>query len=223
MDAGLHAKNVKKSYGATQALRGVDIEVAPGEIVAVIGPSGSGKTTLLHSLAAITNIDSGEIVFDGKHIAGLSDNARSRLRRQQFGFVFQFGQLVPELTALDNIALPLLLNRVSRKAAYQEAGQWIKKVNLIPQSDSLAGELSGGQMQRVAIARAMIIKPRVLFADEPTGSLDSVNSKMILDLLTRTARQQNTTIIMVTHEPSIAAYADRTITMRDGLVAESSA
>ncbi len=218
MDVILSARNVKKSFGSTEALRGVSLEVAQGEIMAIMGPSGSGKTTLLHSLAAIASIDDGEIIFDSKRIDKLNDNRRSRLRRQQFGFVFQFSQLVPELTALDNIALPLLLNGARRKVAYTEAKKWLEKVGLVSQSDSLPGELSGGQMQRVAIARAMIARPKILFADEPTGSLDSLNSKNIMDLFVSTARQYNTTVIMVTHESSIASYADRKMIVRDGLI-----
>lgn len=218
MDVILSARNVKKSFGSTEALRGISLEVAQGEIMAIMGPSGSGKTTLLHSLAAITTIDGGNVIFDNKRIDELNDNKRSRLRRQQFGFVFQFSQLVPELTALDNIALPLLLNGARRKVAYTEAKKWLEKVDLASQSDSLPGELSGGQMQRVAIARAMITQPKVLFADEPTGSLDSLNSKKIMDLFIGIAKQHNTAVIVVTHEPSIAAYADRKIIVRDGLI-----
>lgn len=217
-DVVISAKNVKKSFNSTAALRGVSLEAKKGEILAVMGLSGSGKTTLLHSLAAITTIDDGEILFDGKRIDKLNDNARSRLRRQKFGFVFQFSQLVPELTALDNVALPLLLNGTGRKVAYGEARNWLEKVSMSRQSDSLPGELSGGQMQRVAIARAMVAQPEVLFADEPTGSLDSLNSKKVIELFIDTARQQGTTVIMVTHEQSIANYADRKIIVKDGLI-----
>lgn len=222
-DVIISAKNIKKSFGSTQALRGLSLEAGKGEILAVMGLSGSGKTTLLHSLAAITGIDDGEIIFDGKRIDKLSDNARSRLRRQQFGFVFQFSQLVPELTALDNVALPLLLNGIGRKAAYAEAREWLDKVDLNKQSDNLPSELSGGQMQRVAIARAMIVRPKILFADEPTGSLDSLNSKKVIELFINTAKQHDTTVIMVTHEPSIAAYADRKVIVRDGLISGEAA
>ena len=219
MDVILHAKEIKKSFGSTAALRGIDLAIQRSEILAIMGPSGSGKTTLLHSLAAITNIDSGEIAFDGTRIDTLNDNERSRLRRQAFGFVFQFGQLVPELTALDNVALPLLLNGAKRKVAYDEAKKWLTKVALRSQADSLPGELSGGQMQRVAIARAMVAQPKVLFADEPTGSLDSRNSKIIMELFISAAKEHGTTVVMVTHEPTIAEYADRTIVVRDGRIA----
>lgn len=214
----ISTKHVKKSFGQTHALRGVSLDVGPGEVLAIMGPSGSGKSTLLHSLAAITSIDEGEIFFDGKRIDKLSDNKRSELRRTQFGFVFQFGQLVPELTALDNVALPLLLNGAPRAEAYKKATLWMNTVGLDEKYDSLPGELSGGQAQRVAIARAMVIEPKILFADEPTGSLDTLNSEKVMELFIKTAKDNGTTVIMVTHEPSIAAYADREIIVRDGQI-----
>ena len=200
----ISAKNIKKSYGKTEVLHGVTLDVRQGEVLAIMGPSGSGKSTLLHSLAAIIPVDSGEIIFGGRNIAKFSDNKRSILRRTAFGFVFQFSQLVPELTVIDNVALPLLLNGVSRARAYKEAEKWLEAVGLSEKHESTPGEISGGQAQRVAIARAMATQPKILFADEPTGSLDSLNS--------------GTTVIMVTHEPSIAAYADREIVVRDGVI-----
>jgi putative ABC transport system ATP-binding protein len=214
----ISARNISKTYGQTHALNGVSLDVAPGEVLAIMGPSGSGKSTLLHSLAAISGVDKGEIIFDGKRIDNLSDNQRSILRRTSFGFVFQFGQLVPELTAIDNVALPLLLNGAKRTQAYKEANTWLDKVGLNGKENNLPGELSGGQAQRVAIARAMIIEPKILFADEPTGSLDSLNSERVMELFIETAKKYGTTVIMVTHEPSIAAYADREIVVRDGQI-----
>lgn len=214
----ISAHNITKSYGRTHALNGVSLDVAPGEVLAIMGPSGSGKSTLLHSLAAISNIDNGEIIFNGNRIDKLNDNQRSILRRTSFGFVFQFGQLVPELTAIDNVALPLLLNGTKRVQAYESANTWLDKVGLNGKENSLPGELSGGQAQRVAIARAMVIKPKILFADEPTGSLDSLNSERIMELFIGTAKKYGTTVIMVTHEPSIAAYADREVVVRDGKI-----
>ena len=219
----ISAKNIKKSFGQTHALHGVSLNVEAGEVLAIMGPSGSGKSTLLHSLAAITKVDSGEIDFDGRRIDKLSDDQRSILRRTSFGFVFQFGQLVPELTALDNVALPLLLNGVKRKEAYQQAKTWLNKVELAGKADSMLGELSGGQMQRVAIARAMVAEPKILFADEPTGSLDSLNSERVMELFIKTAKEHDTTVIMVTHEPTIAAYADREIIVRDGQISGADA
>lgn len=214
----ISARNIEKAYGHTAALRGVSLNVAQGEVLAIMGPSGSGKSTLLHSLAAIVGVDKGDIVFQGKPITKLSDAKRSILRRTSFGFVFQFGQLVPELTVQDNVALPLLLNGVSRKEAYARADTWIKKVDLDGKQKNLPGELSGGQAQRVAIARAMVIEPQILFADEPTGSLDSLNSEKVMELFIATVKEHGTTVIMVTHEPSIAAYADREIIVRDGQI-----
>ena len=215
----ISARNIKKSYGQTEAMRGVSLDVMPGEVLAIMGPSGSGKSTLLHSLAAIINTSEGEIVFDGKRIDKMNDKQRSVLRRTAFGFVFQFGQLVPELSVHDNIALPLLLNGISRGEAYERAQKWIERVGLEGKESSLPGEISGGQAQRVAIARAMVIEPKILFADEPTGSLDSLNSEKVMELFIETAKQNGTTVIMVTHEPSIAAYADREIIVRDGKIA----
>lgn len=219
MSAIIEAKNIKKSYGKTEVLHGVSLQVEPGEVLAIMGASGSGKSTLLHSLAAIIKIDGGEVRFSGQRIDNLSDEKRSLLRRTAFGFVFQFSQLVPELTAADNVALPLLLNGKKRVKSYQEAKKWLETVGLSDKSNSLPGELSGGQNQRVAIARAMVARPKVIFADEPTGSLDSLNSEKVMELFVDTAKKLGTTIIMVTHEPSIAAYADREVIVRDGQIA----
>ena len=214
----ISANNIKKSYGKTPVLHGVSLDVKQGEVLAIMGPSGSGKSTLLHSLAAIIPVDSGEIVFGGHNIGKFSDNKRSILRRTAFGFVFQFSQLVPELSVIDNVALPLLLNGVSRNKAYAEAKRWLEAVGLSDKHDSTPGEISGGQAQRVAIARAMVAQPKILFADEPTGSLDSLNSEHVMELFIKTAKDNGTTVIMVTHEPTIAAYADREIVVRDGII-----
>lgn len=215
----IEAKNIKKSFGKkTKALRGADFAVREGEIVAIMGPSGSGKSTLLHCLAGILKVDSGNVIFEGEDITKYSIKKRNKLRREKFGFVFQFSQLVSELTALDNVALPLLVNGVNKRIAYKKAKDWLKKVGAETCADQIPGELSGGQNQRVAIARAMIIEPRILFADEPTGSLDSFNSEKIMELFVKTAKENHTTVIMVTHEPTIAAYADREVVVRDGIV-----
>lgn len=215
----IEAKNIKKAFGKkTLALRGASLSVEPGEVVAVMGPSGSGKSTLLHCLAGILKIDSGEVLFEGENIGKMSDKKRNQLRREKFGFVFQFSQLVPELTALDNVALPLLINGVNKTEAYAKARTWLKKVGVEAVADQIPGELSGGQAQRVAVARAMVIEPKILFADEPTGSLDSLNSEKVMDLFIKTVKEVGTTVIMVTHEPTIAAYADRSVIVRDGVV-----
>lgn len=217
----IEAEKVKKSYGKkTLALRGANFRADEGEIVAIMGPSGSGKSTLLHCLAGILRPDDGMILFRGINIGNLSDAERSRLRREKFGFVFQFSQLVPELSALDNVALPLLLNKIKKAEAYSRAKEWLGKVGMTAIMQQLPGELSGGQAQRVAMARAMVIEPEILFADEPTGSLDSLNSEKMMELITKTARETGTTVIMVTHEARIAAYADREVIVRDGVVIE---
>jgi putative ABC transport system ATP-binding protein len=212
------AHDVAKSFGQTPALRGANVSVSPGEIVAVMGPSGSGKSTLLHCLAGIFTPDRGEVWFDGQRLDELGETKRTRLRRTAFGFVFQFGQLVPELSAADNIALPLLLNRASRKAAYAQAASWLPRLGLDGLGARRTGELSGGEAQRVALARALVTRPKVLFADEPTGSLDSLTGEKVMDLLVDTAREESTTVVLVTHDARVAAYADREVMVRDGRV-----
>jgi putative ABC transport system ATP-binding protein len=214
----VEGRAVALSFGATPALRGATIAAAAGEILAVMGPSGSGKSTLLHCLAGILVPASGEIWFDGRRVDTLSEPERSALRRDRFGFVFQFGQLVPELTAEENIALPLLLAGARRSAALNRARGWLRRLDLGGLGDRRSGELSGGQAQRIALARGLVCEPRVLFADEPTGSLDSLTGEQVMDLLVATAREQGTTVILVTHEPRVAAYADREVIVRDGRV-----
>jgi len=215
----LEAKNVVVSFGKTPALRGADFCVKRGEIVAVMGPSGSGKTTLLHCLAGILVPDAGEVYFEGRRIDGLREQERSTLRRDHFGFVFQFGQLVPELSAEENVALPLLLAGRRRRDAIEEADVWFERLDLAGLERHRAGEMSGGQAQRVALARGLVARPEVLFADEPTGSLDSLNGERVMELLAKSARDQGTTVVLVTHEPRVAAYADREVIVRDGRVA----
>jgi putative ABC transport system ATP-binding protein len=183
-----------------------------------MGPSGSGKSTLLHCLAGIFTPDRGEVWFDGFRLDTMSEADRTRLRRTAFGFVFQFGQLVPELTAADNVALPLLLNRVSRRAAYKTARAWLDKLGIADKGGRRTGELSGGEAQRVAIARALAPGPTLIFADEPTGSLDSLTGEKVMDLLVGLAREGGTTVVLVTHDARVAAYADRVVLVRDGVV-----
>jgi putative ABC transport system ATP-binding protein len=214
----VEARDAVLSFGPTPALQGASFAVARGEIVAVMGPSGSGKTTLLHCLAGILTPDTGEIRFDGRRIDTLSESERSRLRRERFGFVFQFGQLVPELTAEENVALPLLLGGMRRAAAVRAAGTMLARLGLDGLGGRRSGELSGGQAQRVALARGLVAGPEVLFADEPTGSLDSLTGEHVMDLLVGTAREQGTTVVLVTHEARVAAYADREVVVRDGRV-----
>jgi putative ABC transport system ATP-binding protein len=214
----VEARDVVKSFGQTPALRGASMAAGQGEILAVMGPSGSGKSTLLHCLAGIFTPGAGEVWFDGRRLDTLGEGDRTRLRRTAFGFVFQFGQLVPELTAADNVALPLLLNRARRRAAYRTASMWLDRLGIGDKAGNRTGELSGGQAQRVAVARALAPTPALIFADEPTGSLDSLTGEKVMDLLTGLAREQGTTVVLVTHDARVAAYADRVVMVRDGLV-----
>ncbi|WP_380283892.1 ABC transporter ATP-binding protein [Kitasatospora purpeofusca] len=212
----IEARDVELSFGETPALRGASLAAGAGEVLAVMGASGSGKSTLLHCLAGILVPDAGEVLFDGQRIDNLDENRRSALRRDRFGFVFQFGQLVPELTAEENIALPLLLSGVRRSAALADARPWFAQLGLDGLERRRSGELSGGQAQRVALARGLVARPRVLFADEPTGALDSLTGEQVMALMVSAAREQGTTVVLVTHEPRVAAYADREAIVRDG-------
>jgi putative ABC transport system ATP-binding protein len=218
VSTALEARGVALSFGPTPALRGADLSVAAGEIVAVMGPSGSGKSTLLHCLAGILVPDAGEIHVGGRRTDTLSEAQRSELRRDHFGFVFQFGQLVPELTAEENVALPLLLAGIRRAPAIARARDWFARLGLDGLQGRRSGELSGGQAQRVALARGLVNAPQVLFADEPTGALDSLTGEQVMDLLVDSAREQGTTVVLVTHEARVAAYADRCVLVRDGRV-----
>lgn len=220
-DLILIARDVHKSFGPTPALTGADLSVTAGEIVAVMGPSGSGKSTLLHCLAGVLRPDLGEVWFDGQRLDELKDSARTQLRRRSFGFVFQFGQLVPELTAEENVALPLILDGTRRAPAVGAAREWLTRLGLDGLGERRSGELSGGQAQRVALARGLITAPKVLFADEPTGSLDSLTGVRVMDLLVETTKAEGTTVVLVTHEPRVAAYADREVVVRDGRVTAS--
>jgi putative ABC transport system ATP-binding protein len=216
--AAVEARDVRFAFGSTPALRDATVAVAAGEILAVMGPSGSGKSTLLHCLAGILVPDGGEILCGGRRIDLLPEAERSALRRDRFGFVFQFGQLVPELTAEENVALPLLLGGVRRREALARARGWFERLDLAGLERRRSGELSGGQAQRVALARGMVAEPEVLFADEPTGALDSLTGEHVMDLLVGTARERGTTVVLVTHEARVAAYADREVVVRDGRV-----
>jgi len=214
----IEARDLILSFGSTPALRGASLGVGQGEIVAVMGPSGSGKSTLLHCMAGILTPDRGEVWFGAQRLDTMSDEHRSELRRNRFGFVFQYGQLVPELTAEENVALPLLLSGTRRGPAISAARDWFATLGLDGLQRRRSGELSGGQAQRVALARGMVARPEVLFADEPTGSLDSVSGELVMDLLTAAAREHGTTVILVTHDARVAAYADREVVVRDGVV-----
>ncbi|MGY1436510.1 ABC transporter ATP-binding protein [Streptomyces reniochalinae] len=212
----LRARGVVKSYGPTPALRGIDLDLAEREILALTGPSGSGKSTLLHCLAGILRPDAGEITYGELALGGCSEAERSRLRRTEFGVLFQFGQLVEELTAAENAALPLLLTGRGRKEARTAALEWLDRLGAADVADVRPPRMSGGQQQLCAAARALVTAPRVLFADEPTGALDQLTGEKLLGHLVRAAREQGTSVLLVTHSPGIAAYADRELSLYDG-------
>ncbi|MFF3212049.1 ABC transporter ATP-binding protein [Streptomyces sp. NPDC002886] len=212
----LSATNLRKTYGSTHALDGAEFSIHAGEVVAIMGPSGSGKSTLLHCLAGIVTPDSGTITYAGRELSAMNDAERSALRRGEFGFVFQFGQLVPELTCVENVALPLRLTGVKRKQAERTALEWMERLQVDDLGGKRPGEVSGGQGQRVAVARALVTNPRLIFADEPTGALDSLNGELVMQLLTEAARSTNAAVVLVTHETRVAAYSDREIVVRDG-------
>jgi len=214
----IEARNLFLSFGETPALRGASLGVREGEIVAVMGPSGSGKSTLLHCLAGILVPQDGQVWFGRQRLDALGDERRSELRRNRFGFVFQSGQLVPELTAEENVALPLLLSGTRRGPAMTAARKWFGPLGMDGLERRRSGELSGGQAQRVALARGLVASPEVLFADEPTGSLDSVSGELVMNLLTGAAREKGTTVVLVTHDARVAAYAHREVVVRDGKV-----
>jgi putative ABC transport system ATP-binding protein len=220
----LTARSLSMTYGtgdaATHALDHVNLDVSPGSL-AIMGPSGSGKTTLLHCLAGIVTPTGGEVRLDGRDIAALPDRERTALRRQQFGFVFQSGQLLAELPAVENVALPLMLDGVALGEALARARSWLARLGLTGLEDRRPGELSGGQAQRVAIARAVVAAPGVVFADEPTGALDQTTGGEVIDLLVRTVTEAGAALVVVTHDPQVARSCQRTVSMRDGrIVAE---
>ncbi len=220
----LQARQLGKHYGMTRALDGVSLDISPGTSTAIMGPSGSGKTTLLHVLAGILVPDSGGVNFDGTDIGSLTDRDRSRLRREQFGFVFQQGLLIPELTAIENVALALMLRGVPKREAIPPAAQWLAGLGLAGMEERRIGELSGGQAQRVAIARAQVTGARLVFADEPTGALDSRTSSEVIDALLASTVSRGHTLVMVTHDPGVAARCQRVITVHDGrIVADADA
>jgi putative ABC transport system ATP-binding protein len=220
-EAMLSGTSLRKRFGKTTALDGVSVSIEPGEIVAVMGPSGSGKSTLLHCLAGILRPDEGEVCFDGDRIDTLGEGPRTKLRRSSFGFVFQLGQLVSELTLSENVSLPLLLAGRPRRAAFAEAEAWLDRLGVREVSAHRPGEVSAGQGQRAAVARALIHKPRVVFADEPTGALDSLAGEQVMELLVGAAREREVSIVLVTHDVRVAAYADREVIVRDGRVANA--
>ena len=226
MEPLLRAIDVTKTYlmgsVAHPALRGVSLEINKGEFVAIIGPSGSGKSTLLHMLGGLDRPDSGDVHLEGKSISNLDENSQTLLRRRRIGFVFQKVHLLPMLKAIENVMVPMRLDGVDLSVATPKAIEALRSVGMENKQNNRPGELSGGEAQRVAIARALVMSPAILLADEPTGALDSANSRVVIELFRSLVVEQNQTLIIVTHDPTVAAAADRVIKMRDGLIVDDS-
>ena len=214
----LSARSLSKRYGDGIALNNVDLDIAAGESVAIMGASGSGKTTLLHTLAGITSPDAGSVNYAGTEVSALNETQRSKLRREAFGFVFQAGLLIPELTAIENVAMALMLNGVPRRDAEAQSAGWLAHLGLAGMEARRIGELSGGQAQRVAIARAQVTGARIVFADEPTGALDSHTSANVMSALLAATAGRGNTLVLVTHDPTVAARCSRTLYMHDGVI-----
>ncbi|WP_098470481.1 ABC transporter ATP-binding protein [Serinibacter salmoneus] len=227
MSENLEGIALTKTYGetvaVTHALAGVDVSITPGESVAVMGPSGSGKTTLLHLLAGVLRPTSGSIRWRGRDVVAMSDRERTRLRREEFGFVFQSGQLLPELPAEENVALPLMLAGVRRAEATQRARGWLAHLGLAGLEQRRPGELSGGQAQRVAVARALVGRPGVVFADEPTGALDRRTGAEVMHALTQACAATGAALVVVTHDVEVARWCGRTLQVRDGRIVPEAA
>jgi putative ABC transport system ATP-binding protein len=222
MNTVLAGSGLVKKYGTTTALAGVDVEVGERDTLAIMGPSGSGKSTLLHTLAGIIRPDAGEVLLRGERIDKLGENRLSALRRKRFGFVFQSGQLLSELPAEENVALPLMLEGMAREQAVERARRWFAPLGLEGLERRRPGQLSGGQAQRVAIARALAVEPDVVFADEPTGALDQRTSTEVIQLLTTATRDTGAALVMVTHDADVAAHCDRIFHVRDGRISNYS-
>ena len=218
------AKNLSKIYGtgpiAVTALNNVSLDINPGEFVAVMGPSGCGKSTLLHLLGGLDNPTKGDVTIDGNKLSGLKDNQLTELRRRKIGFVFQFFNLIPVLNAEENAALPNTLDGVPQSEAKKKAKVWLTKVGLSGRTHHRPDQLSGGEQQRVAVARALTTDPALILADEPTGNLDTRSSDEIAALLRQVANEWGRAVVVVTHDPRIAAYADRIIFLKDGAIVE---
>ena len=218
----MRARGLEMSFGQTRALRGVDLDLLIGEVLAVTGPSGSGKSTLLHVMAGVLVPDAGRVDYHGgdvsQDITALDEAARSRLRLKEFGFIFQFGQLLPDLSALDNVTIPLLLAGTARRRALAQARETLGELGLSEHLDKRPTQLSGGQAQRAAVARALVTNPRLLFADEPTGSLDSLAAERTMEVLLGSVHSRGAGLVIITHDARVAAYADREVTVRDGRI-----
>ncbi len=214
----IKAENITKSFGSLQVLKGIDLEVRRGEIVSIVGPSGAGKTTLLMIMGTLEKADAGKIFIDGHELNALSEKKLSDFRNKHIGFVFQFHQLLPEFTALENVMIPALIGNVKHSAAEERARELLQLMRLSGRAEHKPAELSGGEKQRVAVARALINNPLVVFADEPSGSLDSDNKAELHNLFFELRDKLNQTFIIVTHDEQLASITDRTIHMNDGMI-----
>jgi lipoprotein-releasing system ATP-binding protein len=214
----IKAENITKSYGSLQVLKGIDVEISKGQIVSIVGASGAGKTTLLQIIGTLSRPDSGRVWFDGTEVHGLKDRDLSRFRNQHIGFVFQFHHLLPEFTALENVCIPALINKQSKKKAESKAREILTFLGLDHRLEHKPDELSGGEQQRVAVARALINEPLVIFADEPSGNLDSKNKQELHSLFFSLRDKFNQTFIIVTHDMNLAEMSDRMIRMEDGKI-----
>lgn len=214
----LRARGVVVDYGPTRALHGVDLDIAAGELLAITGASGSGKSSLLLALGGVLLPSAGSVELDAVPLGGLTDAERSRLRRTRVGMLFQFGQLVSELPAVENVALPLLLGGLRRAEALERAGAWLDRLGVADVAEVVPPQMSGGQAQRVALARAMVTGPELLLADEPTGALDSVAGDRVMTEIVRSAHDEGTTVVLVTHDARVAAFGDREVHLRDGRI-----
>lgn len=214
----LELNDITKSFTQQRVLEGISLTVGGGESVAIMGPSGSGKSTLLHCMSGVLVPDDGQVRFNGQDVAAMSDAERSRLRLENFGFIFQDGQLLPELTATENVALPQIMRGVSRAEAHKEAVDMLTRLGLGAFVDRYPGQLSGGQVQRVAIARALAGPPSVVFADEPTAALDQATGHEVMQQIVAIAQKFGVTLVLVTHDPKIADWCSRRVEIRDGLI-----
>ena len=218
----LEAREIRKSYNrghqAVDALKGVSLSIERGQFVSIMGPSGSGKSTLMHIVGGLDRASSGSVLLNGQAIESFSDDELSAFRRRRLGFIFQFFNLLPTLTAIENVGLPLLLDGKPMREVAPKATELLKMIGLGHRLDHRPDQLSGGEMQRVAIARALVTDPLLILADEPTGNLDTKTGTNVLELLAQMARERNHTILMVTHDPRAASFGHRLVTLRDGLI-----
>ncbi|MCH8233137.1 MAG: ABC transporter ATP-binding protein [Bacteroidetes bacterium] len=214
----LTAENIHKSYDSLEVLKGIDLHVQKGEIVSIVGVSGAGKSTLLHILGTLDNPDTGKILLSGKEITTLSNKRIAGFRNRHIGFVFQFHNLLPEFTALENVCIPGFIAGIKQEEVYRKGEELLEKLGLGPRKDHKPSELSGGEQTRTAVARALINNPDIIFADEPSGNLDSKNAKELYDLFLKLREEFGQTFVIVTHNPELAKLADRILEIKDGVI-----